>query len=155
MSASNAHEADGVVGRMHPCEPDRACPKPELLRPETALHRHVVAVAQSACVGVQVKAGMCCAHMGDLGQAMQLLEALLAESAAEYADLYMDVGDLLAAHAQHQRVRGLMPVRVPRQATDGSPMLPSVLKVAYSSSLMSGERDLLLVQQPSLQAACE
>ena len=53
----------------------------------------------------QVKAGMCAAHLGDAAAAAEQLRPLLAESAGEYADLYLEVGDLLASHALHEEVR--------------------------------------------------
>lgn len=59
----------------------------------------------SCCAAAQVKAGMCAAHLGDMAAAVEQLRALLAESAAEYADLYLEVGDLLAWHALHEEVR--------------------------------------------------
>ena len=47
---------------------------------------------------------MCCAHLGDMGAALGAFEALLAQSPADYGDLLLEVGDLLAANGQPQQV---------------------------------------------------
>ena len=50
---------------------------------------------------------MCCAHLGDMGEALEAFQALLAHSPAEYGDLLLEVGDLLAANGQPQQVHFL------------------------------------------------
>ena len=52
---------------------------------------------------VQVKQGMCLAHQGDMGEALHLFQALLAESADEFEDLYLDVADLLLSLGQPEQ----------------------------------------------------
>ena len=53
---------------------------------------------------IQVKAGMCAAHLGDLDWAMQSLQALLQEPVEEFHDLYLDTADLLLTLGQPHQV---------------------------------------------------
>lgn len=54
---------------------------------------------------LQVKAGMCAAHMGDKSTAFEQLATLQLESPADYGDLYLEVGDLLLSLEEYSRVR--------------------------------------------------
>ncbi len=67
--------------------------------------RLVVRGAEQLCsMLVQVKAATCQMHLGDMPTALDMFEGLHLESPIEYADLYMDVGDLLADQKEHHRV---------------------------------------------------
>ena len=72
---------------------------PWLHRPPSSLSR-----LWAVCLAPQVKAGMCCAHLGDMRAALEAFEALLVQSPADYGDLLLEVGDLLAANGQPQQV---------------------------------------------------
>lgn len=47
---------------------------------------------------------MCCAHLGDMEAATEHFSALLAAHPADFADLYLDVGDLLVEQLRYDQV---------------------------------------------------
>ena len=53
---------------------------------------------------LQVRAGICAARLQDVETAMEHFQALLAASPTDFADLYLDVGDLLAETKRFDQV---------------------------------------------------
>lgn len=60
-----------------------------------------------AYVVAQVKLGQCTAMGGDMPEAVALLRPLLAEHEAQFADLFVEVGDFLLLRGEAAEVRAL------------------------------------------------
>ena len=58
----------------------------------------------TAALPPQVRAGMCAASLQDMGAAMERFDALLGVDPAEFADLYLEVGDLLVEQRRPDEV---------------------------------------------------
>ncbi len=62
---------------------------------------------------VKVKLGQCTAMGGDMPAAIALLRSLLAEHEAQFADLFVEVGDFLLLRGEPAEVRTLHAAKRP------------------------------------------
>lgn len=70
----------------------------------SSLHGDILDVLSAVRLLLQVRAGICAARLQDTETAMEHFNALLAANPADFADLYLDVGDLLAETKRFDQV---------------------------------------------------
>ena len=75
-----------------------------LLAQLTAAHADILDVSSTVHLPLQVRAGICAARLQDMETAMEHFNALLAANPTDFADLYLDVGDLLAETKRFDQV---------------------------------------------------
>ena len=75
-----------------------------LLAQLTAAHADILDVISTVRLLLQVRAGICAARLQDMETAMEHFSALLAANPTDFADLYLDVGDLLAETKRFDQV---------------------------------------------------
>ncbi|KAK9830261.1 hypothetical protein WJX72_010654 [[Myrmecia] bisecta] len=73
-------------------------------------------------IDLQVKAGMCALHLGDIAQALPHFHALLGEPVGQFVDLDLDVADALLAHGEYAEASAFYE-RVRAMPTYNSPAL--------------------------------